>query len=279
MIHKTGIFTGHGGMQLFHQSWIPEKGMKALAVIVHGGGDHSGRFGNVVEAFLPAGIGIAMPDLRGHGKSPGKRGHINAWDEYRQDLEHFLEVVRPGYAGVPQFLFGHSMGAVIVLDFCIRRQPAFDGIVCTSPAIGKLGIPPVMFRLARLLDRVWPSLVLPNGLVVPDLSRDEAFIAKTKSDPLYHTRSTPRFGMEMLRTVEFIHEKAHTIGLPLYLIHGRDDRIAAIEGSQKLADSLSKGRITYREYEGGYHELFNDLDKEIVLQDMVNWMVQLSGTR
>jgi alpha-beta hydrolase superfamily lysophospholipase len=164
------------------------------------------------------------------------------------------------------------MGALIALDYCIRMQPEIKGLICTSPAVGELGIPPVMFRLAAILDKIWPAVVLPNGLVVRHLSRDLAFVRKTKSDPLYHTRSSPRFGMEMIRTVNFIRDHAADIQLPTYLIHGTDDKIASIEGSRHLAKTLPGELLTYKEYAGGYHELFNDLVKHEVLADLSQWI-------
>ena len=272
MINQQGTFTGHGKTDLFYQSWLPDQNMQAALIIIHGGGDHSGRFENVVNAVVPDGFGIYMFDLRGHGKSPGKRGHINSWQEYRDDLSAFVELVRPMNPEVPLFLFGHSMGAIIALDYCIRHQPDFAGVICTSPAIGKLGIPPFLFRLAKVLDKTWPSLVLPNRLVVPHLSRDADFIKRTQADPLYHTLSSPRFGMEMLKTIDFVHANASSFKLPFYLIHGQDDKIASIEGSRRFKANLSHPDVIFKTYEGGYHELFNDLDKETVLNDLKEWL-------
>lgn len=265
-----------GNIELFYQSWLPGDSVKAVVIIVHGGGDHSGRFSNVVDHFLPEGYGIYMFDLRGHGQSPGKRGHIHAWDEYRQDLAVFIDLVHNQFLNLPLILFGHSMGGAIVLDYCLRRQDHIDAVIVTSPAIGKLGISPLLFQLARILDKVWPSLVLPTGLVVPHLSRDTAFIHKTQSDPLYHSRSTPRFGMEMMKAIEFIQKNAQDFTLPLYLIHGTGDKIASIEGSRKFVSQLPPTNVTYTEYEAGYHELFNDLDKEKVLTQLLHWMNRVS---
>jgi alpha-beta hydrolase superfamily lysophospholipase len=278
MINKKETFTASGKLKLFFQSWLPGNKIWGVVVIVHGGGDHSGRFENVVTALVPGGFGVYIFDLRGHGRSPGKRGHINAWDEYRHDLSIFLELVSRRHPEIPLFLFGHSMGGVIVLDFCIRRPPEVNGVMCTSPAIGELGIPRLLFFLAKILDRVWPSLVLPNGLHVPHLSRDKEFVRKTKADPLYHTRSTPRLGMELLKTVEFIHENAAEFNLPLFLIHGDDDRIASVEGSRKFIRHMKHSGVSHKEYKGGYHELFNDLDKKTVLNDLVAWLIIKSAT-
>ena len=276
MINKKESFAASGKLELFFQSWLPEKNTRAVVVIVHGGGDHSGRFVNVIDALVNSGFAVFMFDLRGHGHSPGKRGHINAWDEYRDDLHIFLNLVRTRYPEAPLFLFGHSMGGVIVLDYCRRKNPELHGVICTSPAIGELGIPRFLLLLAEVLDRLWPSLVLPNGLHVPHLSRDKEFVRKTKADPLYHTLSTPRLGMELLKTVEFIHKNVALFNLPLCLVHGDDDKIASVEGSRKFIRHMNHNDVYYQEYIGGYHELFNDLEKEVVLKDLVAWMTAKS---
>lgn len=273
MKHNTDTFISNS-VELFCQSWVPETTMKAAIVIIHGGGDHSGRFKNHVDHLVPQGYGIFIFDLRGHGKSPGKRGHINSWDEYRQDVSAYIDRVHGKFPDFPLFLFGHSMGACIVLDYCLRKQQHISGVIVTSPAIGKLGISPILFQLAKILDKFWPSLVFPTGLVVPHLSRDEKFIEGTLSDPLYHSRSTPRFGMELVKTLQFIRENAGKFQLPLYMIHGTDDRIASIEGSRKFINQLKYRNVEYTEYESGYHELINDLDKEKVLADLSGWLAR-----
>lgn len=271
MLHNTGTFSSSGD-NLYYQSWQPENGMKAVVVILHGGGDHSGRFTNVVSRLIPAGYGVFIFDLRGHGRSPGKRGHINSWALYRHDLSAFLDFVQQQVPASPRILFGHSMGGAIVLDYCLRVEARVHAVVVTSPAIGKLGISPFLFQLARILDKVWPSLVLPTGLVVPHLSRDEDFIRETQADPLYHSRSTPRFGVEMVKVVESIHADASNFSYPLYLIHGSDDRIASIEGSRNFARKVDPERVTFKSYEGGYHELFNDKIKDQVLAELLHWI-------
>lgn len=277
MIQSENKFSASGNTQIYYQCWLPEEPPKATIVIVHGGGDHSGRFGNVVNFLVPKGFGIYMFDLRGHGKSPGKRGHIKSWDIFRNDLSLFLELTHENHPEIPLFLLGHSMGGVIVLDYTLRFQKYITAVICSSPAIGEIGISPFLIKLARILNGVWPSLVLPTGLIVPHLSRDNEFIRATLADPYYHSKSTPRFGMEMIETVEYIRKNASSYSLPLYLIHGTGDKIASIEGSRKFVNNLKYSKATYKEYKDGYHELFNDTNKEVVLIDLVNWLERITG--
>jgi len=274
MIHHEDKFSGYDGIELYYQSWLPVASPKASVVIVHGGGDHGGRFSNVVNFLVPENYAVYAMDWRGHGKSPGVRGHINSWSDLRNDLGKFIKLVHQKHPDIPLFLFGHSMGGVIVLDFCLHHTLNISGIVCTSPAIGQLGISPVLWQIARVLDKLWPSLSLPTGLDITKLTHDEDFIRYTKTDPLYHRKASPRFGMEVKKTVEFIHQHAHKITLPMFLIHGTDDEIASIEGSRSFVTKCNNPRLKYKEYNDGYHELFNDNMKAKVMEDIINWLDQ-----
>jgi len=272
MKHHEDIFQGFGGVELFYQSWLPEVNVKAVVIIIHGGGDHSGRFGNVVDHLVPEHYAVYAFDLRGHGRSPGIRGHINNWSELRDDLGLFIRLVHGIHPTIPLFLFGHSMGGVIVLDYCLRNTENVSGVVCTSPAIGQLGISPILWQLAKLLNLVWPSLSMSTGLDISKLSHHKDFVLNTKRDPLYHRKATPRFGMEVQQTVEFIHHHAAEFSLPMFLIHGTSDEIVSLAGSQKFVGKSNSPLLKYKEYKGGYHELFNDTVKEQVLEDISNWI-------
>ncbi len=261
MIHREGKFTGFKEIDLYYQSWLPVANSKATVIIVHGGGDHGGRFGNVVNFLVPNKYAVYAMDWRGHGKSPGVRGHINSWDELRNDLNEFIEIVHQQNPDKPLFLFGHSMGAVIVLDYLLHNTSDISGVVCTSPAIGELGISPILWQLAKLLDKAAPALSMPTGLNTHKLTHDKEFVEHTKNDPLYHRRATPRFGMEVAKTVDFIQEYASGLSLPMFLIHGTADEIVSIEGSRKFVSNSKNHQLQYKEDSGGYHELFNDTMK------------------
>lgn len=276
MKHEEGFFTGSGAIKLFCQSWLPDSDAKATVLIVHGGGDHSGRFGNVTDFLVPEKFAVYAFDWRGHGRSPGIRGHINNWRELRDDLQHFIKLVHEKHPAVPLFLFGHSMGGVIVLDYCLHHTKHISGVICTSPAIGRLGISPVLWQLAKFLNKIWPSLSTPTGLNISKLSHDPDFIKYTKNDPLYHRKATPRFGMEVKKTVDFIQDHAAEFTLPSFFIHGTTDEIASIEGSRRFVKNTENSGLKYKEYDGGYHELFNDTMKNQVLGDIVVWLNQNS---
>jgi alpha-beta hydrolase superfamily lysophospholipase len=272
MNHGEYMFQGFDGLELYYQCYLPDTSPKATIIIVHGGGDHGGRFGNVVNRLVPGQLAVYAMDWRGHGRSPGIRGHVNSWGELRKDLGEFIKLVNEQHPNIPLFLFGHSMGGVIVLDYCYYDTTNISGAVCTSPAIGQLGISPLLWQIAKLLDKVWPSVSLPTGLDFSKLSHDEDFIRYTKNDPLYHRKASPRFGMEVSKTVEFIHQNTGKFSLPMFLIHGTADEIVSIEGSRRFVQNSINPDLEYKEYNGGYHELFNDTMKQQVLNDILYWI-------
>ena len=171
--HQEGTFEGHDGLDLFEQSWIAEDQLlRGVVIIVHGLGEHSGEYEHVVERLVPAGFAISGFDLRGHGRSPGKRAFIHSWDDYRQDLRAFLNLINAERPDLPRFLLGHSLGGIIVLDYALRSPDDLQGVVAIAPAIGNLGISPAKRALARVISRVRPSFSLGTGLDASAISRD-----------------------------------------------------------------------------------------------------------
>jgi alpha-beta hydrolase superfamily lysophospholipase len=272
--HNEGTFEGRGKLTLFYQSWQPAQKPVAVIILVHGGGDHSGRHTNVVNYFVQRQYAIYAFDLRGHGHSPGQRGHINTWNEFREDFAAFKKIVRQEQPDLPVIIYGHSLGGVITLDYCLRNPQGLSGLICSSPAIGELGIAAILWQIARILDRIWPSCPLKTGLDISKLSRDPDVEKAAKADPLYHSKATPRFGMQVKKTVEKIHSNARDLSLPLLIVHGTDDEIASIEGSRKFFNNVTYPDKDFREYKGGFHELHNDINKEQVLTDIDQWLAQ-----
>ncbi|MGA7670567.1 MAG: lysophospholipase, partial [Nitrolancea sp.] len=240
--------------------------------IVHGLGEHSGEYEHVVERLVPAGFAVYGFDLRGHGRSPGQRAFIRSWDDYRQDVRAFLNLVAEEQPGQPHFLLGHSLGGIIVLDFALRHPDGLRGVIALGPAIGELGISPALRALARVVSRVRPSFSLGTGLEASAISRDPEVVAAYRSDPLVHDRGTARLGVESERIVDFIHSHAAELRLPLLIQHGEADRIAGIDGSRRFIANVTEPDKTLIEYPGAYHQVHNDLCHETVTADLLAWL-------
>jgi alpha-beta hydrolase superfamily lysophospholipase len=275
MKYSRGTFEGASNVELFYQSWLPEQNARAVIVILHGGnGDHSDRYKNVVDHFVACNYAIYAFDQRGNGQSPGHRGHINHWNEFREDLAKFLELAHREQPNLPLFLFSHSLGGVIALDFSIRNPHDINGIICSAPAIGHINVAPILWTIARILDRIWPTLSIATGLDLSKISRDVDVVQTTKDDPLVHGKATPRLAMQLNETVDWVHTHANELSIPLLVLHGTEDELASIEGSRRFFHNVQYEDSEMKEYDGGYHELFNDTIKEEVFIDIEQWLAK-----
>jgi alpha-beta hydrolase superfamily lysophospholipase len=272
MDHLEGTFTGFEGMELYYQRWRPEGIPRASLVVVHGFGEHSGRYDNVVDWFVPRGHAIYAFDQQGYGRSPGTRGYVNYFGEYRQDLKAFLDLVHAAEADRPLFLLGHSMGGLVVLNYVLHDPSGLDGVIASAPLLGTLPTSPILTVLSKALSRLWPRLNLNTGLEVAALSRDKAVVDAYVNDPLVHNLGTPRLGTEMTKAVEWTQDHAADLALPCLILHGGADRIVDPEASRVFFEKVSFHDKERHEYEGSYHEIFNDLDKEVVLADVETWL-------
>jgi alpha-beta hydrolase superfamily lysophospholipase len=272
MRHSEGKFRGAGKLELYYQSWHPKAPARAAIAIVPGLGEHSGRCRNIGNHLVPRGYAIYAFDLRGNGRSPGQRGYVKEWKEFREDVASFLALIRDREPHTPIFLFGESLGGVIALDYCLSRPPGLSGLICAAPALGEVGVPRFLWMLARVLNRVLPRFSLPTGLDDSNLSRDPEVVKAFQQDSLTHSRGTARLAMEFRRAVEWIHAHADGLELPLLIVHGTADRIASAEGSREFIRKVKFPDKDLREYEGGYHELYNDIIKDKVLADTEQWL-------
>jgi alpha-beta hydrolase superfamily lysophospholipase len=272
MKHSAGSFRGAAESELYYQCWRPGEHTRAAIAVVPGLGDHSGRYTNVCSYFVPRSYAIYAFDTRGNGRSPGQRGYVSEWSEFREDLGFFLAFIREREHRAPLFLLGESLGAVIALEYCLRRPEGLSGVICAAPPLGEVGISPFLWMLAHLLNRVWPRFSLNTGLDNSNLSRDPERGKDFKRDPLTHNRGTARLAIELRRAVEWIHAHAADLKLPLLILHGTADRIASSQGSRAFIRKVSFPDSELREYEGGYHEPYADINKDEVLAYTEQWL-------
>lgn len=260
------------GLDLYCRGWLPNQTPKAVICLVHGMGEHCGRYAHVAAAFNQAGYAIISFDLRGHGRSGGQRGHTPSFEAYMQDIDLLFEEAEKRLPGLPSFLYGHSLGGILVLNYALRRKPAARGIVATSSGLRTaLEKQAVKVLLAKALGTILPAGNLPSGLDPATLSRDPDVVAAYRADPLIHYSISYGMGKYALEAIEWIFEHASEFPLPLLLVHGTDDVLAYPSGSQKFADLMSKD-CTLKLWDGLYHETHNEPEKEEVLAFTRQWM-------
>ena len=278
MQHTEGKFSTRDGLELYHQAWLPapkERGEpKAVFAVVHGYGEHSGRYLNLVNYFVPRGFTLYAYDLRGHGKSPGPRGHILRFDEYLSDTDAFLKLVRQLNPGHKIFLLGHSLGGLIVSAY-VENYPTSDlaGLIMSSAFLGfKMRVPPAKAAVGRLLSSLAPALAMKNDLSAALLSHDPAVAAAYDTDPLNHHVGTARFLTEVTAAQARTLERAGEVKLPLLVMYAGDDQIADPECSRVFSERAASADKTTHRYDGYYHEIFNETNKEVVFKDLESWL-------
>jgi alpha-beta hydrolase superfamily lysophospholipase len=275
--HGEGTFGGAGGARLYYQWWRPEPGAPRAAVIsVHGFGAHSDLEAPLGVSLARRGYACYGLDLRGHGRSAGRRGDVRAWREFRDDLDALLRLVAVREGDVPLFLLGASAGALVVLDYALGQPtpPELRGVVVQAPPLGRLGVSPARQALARALARIWPAFAVPLAQDLEAVSRDRAVVQALRADPRLLTKATARFGVALLDAAERVNAGAAAWSVPLLILHGTADRMAAPDGSRRFYERVAHPDKELREYVGGYHDLFRDTDAARVLADLDAWLAR-----
>ncbi len=260
------------GLRLFAQGWQPAAGSRAVVCLVHGGGEHSGRYDHVAAALTGASYAVLAFDLRGHGRSEGPRGYTPSFDVLLDDIGHLLDEAAQRFPGQPRFLYGHSLGGSLVLNCALRRHPALAGVIATSPFLRPAFTPPAWkVILGRVMSRIWPTLSMYNEVDVQALSRDPAVVQRAIADPLNHNRISARAGIDILAAGEWAIAHAAEFPLPLLIMHGGADALASVEASRQFATRVP-GDCTFKLWEGLYHETHNEPERQDVLAFVVNWL-------
>lgn len=275
MRSSEGTFQGDASLELYYQSWHPDNKPKAVLVVLHGVAEHSNRYLNLVDNLVPEGYAIYSYDQRGHGKSPGQRGYIDSWSEYRTDLKRFLELVNQREPNSSIFLYGHSQGALITLDFLIKEDNNLPGaIVSGSPLASDDAASPLLMASAKILSRVWPTFSLDSPINPAQLSCDARVVKKYQDDPTVFKILTARWGTEYLKTQNMVRENAAAIDLPILILHGGEDTLCDPKGSQYLYDQVSSADKTLKIYPSYFHEIHNEPGHITVIQEMNEWISQ-----
>jgi alpha-beta hydrolase superfamily lysophospholipase len=277
-IHEsTGELAGSDGIKIFYRQYQAES-ERARMVIAHGLGEHSGRYGNVIERMLPKGISVWVPDHRGHGRSGGHRGHVLNFEQYLTDLRETVDLAKKDMpAEMPCFLLGHSMGGLIALYFALRYPDFIDGLVASSPCLGMvIEVPPVKRVLGSFMSCVWPGMTMGNGLDPTKISRDQDVVSAYKSDPLVHDRVSARFFTELLATIESVNQQASTLNVPVLMQVADEDYLVNAHSSKHFFEKLTLEDKALHIYDGMYHEIYNapQDQKKKVLDDLDAWLVE-----
>lgn len=266
-------FDGFGGVRIVYDAWTPDTAPRAVLVLSHGLGEYARRYDHVAKRFGEAGLVTYALDHRGHGRSGGKRVLVRDIHEYTADFDTLVGIATREHHGLKCIVLGHSMGGGIVFAYGVERPDNYDLMVLSGPAVAAQDqVSPLLAVAAKLLGAVVPGLPAQE-LDVDAISRDPAVVAAYKDDPLvYHGKVPAGIGRALLQVGETMPQRAPALTAPLLVVHGEQDRLISVAGSRRLVECVGSTDVELKVYPGLYHEVFNEPEREQVLDDVVSWI-------
>ncbi len=266
------FFFNQSNTRLYGTYYKPTN-VRAVVVLIHGMGEYFGRYeDHVIPFFYENSIAVIAYDQFGHGKTEGKRGHNPGFDEVLNCVAYIIEKAKIIFGVKPTFLYGHSMGGNVVINYPLKRDHNLSGVIASSPFL-KLAFEPPNWKLqlAAVLLKIAPSLTMGNELDVNAVSLDKNEVEKYKKDPLIHDKISPNYSIVFIETGEWAIENAEKLNIPMLLMHGTGDQLTSHKASQEFAKNAGN-KVDLKLFEGAYHELHNELIKDKILNDVITWL-------
>ena len=267
--HDTYDVFGHGQLRLHGQSWSPAS-PDARVMLIHGFGEHSNRYANLIDGLLAARIAVHAVDHRGHGRSSGRRGHIQRWTEYRGDMAALWASLPDDRR--PRFVYGHSMGALIALDYVCQHPSGVRGLILSGLPLEPSVANPILIALSRALSVVFPTLRMDLGLDPAAISRDAGVITAYRHDPLVHGKASARWGSEMMDVMHRAKLLGPSLTMPTLILHGGDDAISPLAPVLEFADTIACEDRQLRVFDNCRHEPHNDPEHRLIIGQVVRWI-------
>ena len=271
MQHNEYTWKSKTGTNVFGQSWLVEN-PKAVVGIIHGMGEHSSRYNYLIDVLNSAGISVVAYDQFGHGRTEGKRGHVPNYDMLLGCVGELTSKMVELVPAKPTFLFAHSMGGNVLLNYLIRRNPKINGAIVSAPWLKLAFDPPaIQLKLAKLVSGILPGLVQSSKLDVNAISKDPKEVQRYVNDPLVHDKISTAFFVGVHEAGEWALEHAAELKTPLLLYHGTADTLTSHDASKAFAEKAS-GDVTFKSLEGFFHESHNEPEREELFKVIVEWI-------
>jgi len=271
---NSGFLDSTGGIRLFYRH-VPVEDAKAAVALVHGFAEHSGRYEHVIQALNDAGVAVVAIDLRGHGNSEGRRGHINRFQDYLDDVNALVDFAHAEHPELPLFLVGHSMGGLIVASYVANDPEGLAGFALSSPLMGlSVKVPGWKRGMAHGLSKLVPTLSLPTGLDSRHLTHDAAIVAAYEKDAMIFSVASSRWYTEITEAQPRILERADQMDRPFLLMAAGDDRICDVNAARDFFQRFGGADKSETIYEGFYHEIFNEIDRDEPITELVAWITR-----
>jgi alpha-beta hydrolase superfamily lysophospholipase len=271
--HDEGFLNSADHLRLFWQRFTPPRA-KATVAVLHGGGDHGGRYPGITAALVKAGFQAALLDFRGHGQSDGRRWHVDSFSEYLHDVDAFVaKLSQDGIAGEQLFVVGHSQGGLIAALWAIGHPRLVSGVVLSSPYFRLAMKPPAAKVLAaKLAGRIVPWLPVSADIKVAKLTSDPELQRWTERDPLYGRATTPRWFEESTRAQVQALRRARELTIPLLVLAAGADEIADVSAARAFVEAAASSDKRLVVYDGFRHEIFNEVRREEPIGEAVAWL-------
>ncbi|MBN7799034.1 alpha/beta hydrolase [Parahaliea mediterranea] len=263
---------------VYYRHWPPLGQARGVILLVHGLGEHSGRYQGFADYLCPRGFAVVAPDHPGHGESPGTRSHIDRFEDFFPPLDKLGAAIARWYPDLPRFLVGHSMGGLIAARYLLDHQRQFAGAAFSGAALAVPDSPPkILLWINRLLSRLFPRLGLMQ-LDASEVSRDPEVVRAYRDDPLVHDgKVSARLVNELFRTMGEVEARRAELVLPVLVMHGEADVMTAASGSAAFHAGIGSTDKTLCLYPGLYHEIFNEPERLEVLEELADWLERRCG--
>jgi acylglycerol lipase len=269
-------WVGSNGISFYIRGWDPTNNRpKALLTLVHGLGEHTGRYLHVGKSMTDAGYALVGFDLRGHGKSGGPRGHFPSLNVVIQDIRQFSKFLVQRYPDIPHFLYGHSLGGLLSLVYALQYHTGLNGVIVTGAALrSSLQEQKNKIAMVNLLGSLLPTITVPSGLAATTISRDADVVQKYINDPLVHDKTSFGLGKSALAAIDFCFAHAKEFAPPLLIMHSAADKLTYPSGSEDFARLASETNsdVTLKLWDGLYHEIHNEPEKAEVFKVVIEWL-------
>jgi acylglycerol lipase len=269
-----GYLTGVSKTNLYWQGWLPEGEATGVLLLCHGAGEHSGRYQNVVDALAPDGWAVYGLDLRGHGRSDGERVHVDRFSDWADDFDRFAREVRSRHPDLPVFLLGHSVGAQIALAYALDHQETVRGLVLSAPFLATTAVPEFARPVVRVISGLAPRLRV-KLVDLNKISKDSGVVRAYRNDRLVY-QGNATLAMAKIVEGQFrpLLDRAHDLRIPLLIQQGTEDVVAPPVGSQRLYEASGAKDTTLWLYDGLWHEIYNEPERERPLTDLRRWLAE-----
>jgi alpha-beta hydrolase superfamily lysophospholipase len=264
--------SGTDQIKVHGKVWQPLEDPVAVIALVHGMGEHCGRYRRLAEFFTSHGFAVIAFDQRGHGKTEGKKGHINHYNQLLDGVDELIDRATLRFKDKPIFLYGHSMGGNVALNYALKKPGILKAVIATGPWL-KLAFEPSAFQLwlAQVMRNLHPGFTQSSGLKTQHLSHDQSVVTAYEKDKYVHDKISASFFTNVYQAGLYALQHANELKIPALIMHGGDDKITSIEASQEFAQR-SALVSEFKEWPGLYHEIHNEPEKEDVFQFTLNWL-------